>query len=175
MADEQWRKKYSGRYSGGNPQGGLDMFSGKKPGLAKIDTLVGHNTVVEGDIVFSGGLHVDGCIKGNVMADKDSVSVLTLSDNGRIEGEVRVPHVILNGSVKGDVHAMDRIVLASRAKVVGDVYYVLIEMAIGASVNGRLEHVEDNDEKKPKLVTLSQKHGKGQVNSQQDKKSPGNS
>jgi len=151
------------------------MFSGKKPGLAKIDTLVGNNTVIEGDVVFSGGLHVDGCIKGNVIAERNSLSVLTLSDNGRIEGEVRVPHVILNGSVEGDVHAMDRIVLASKAKVTGDVYYVLIEMAIGASVNGSLVHVDEIEDKKPKLITHSKKPVIDQVKSHQDKKAAGNS
>ncbi len=146
------------------------MFSEKKPSLAKIDTLVGHNTVVEGDVIFSGGLHVDGCIKGNVIAEKDSLSVLTLSENGRIEGEVRVPHVILNGSVKGDVHVTDRIVLASKAKVTGDVYYMLIEMAIGASVNGSLTHVDEASDKKPKLIPNSKQPVNNQVNSQQSKK-----
>jgi len=126
------------------------MFGGKKPGIARIETLIGRNTTVEGNVKFTGGLHVDGCIKGNVIGEKGSTSVLTLSENGRIEGEVRVPHIILNGSVKGDVHAMDRIELASKAMVAGDVYYELIEMAIGASVNGSLVHVADK--KKPSVV-----------------------
>ena len=149
------------------------MFGGKKNGMAKIDTLVGQNTVVEGDVVFSGGLHVDGCIKGNVIAEKDSMSVLTLSDNGRIEGEVRVPHVILNGSVEGDVHAMDRVVLASKARVTGNVYYVLIEMAIGASVNGSLIHTDDS--KKPRLITHEAKSGKHEEGQAPEKKAAGNS
>jgi len=140
------------------------MFGGKKPGMAKIDTLVGQNTVVEGDVIFTGGLHVDGCIKGNVIADKSSLSVLTLSEKGRIEGEVRVPHVILNGSVEGDVHAMDRVVLASKANVTGDVYYLLIEMAIGASVNGSLVHTDEA--KKPKLITHSKDPDNKQLNHQ---------
>ena len=148
------------------------MFNGKKPGLAKIDTLVGQNTVVEGDVIFTGGLHVDGCIKGNVIAEKSSLSVLTLSEKGRIEGEVRVPHVILNGSVEGNVHAMDRIVLASRAKVTGNVYYLLIEMALGASINGNMVHIEED--KKPKLVGPSNKPEKNKV-THQGKKAHGSS
>ncbi len=126
------------------------MLGGKKKrSVAKIETLIGNNTMVEGDVSFSGGLHVDGIIKGNVVCDPDSAAVLTLSENGSIEGDVRVPNVILNGEVKGDVYAFDRIELASRAKVVGNVYYKLIEMAIGAEVNGNLFKSEDPAEVVP--------------------------
>ena len=112
----------------------------KKHKSAKIDTIIGQHTVMEGDVRFTGGLHVDGRIKGNVIAEPGSDSVLTLSEQGSIEGEVRVPDVILNGSVKGDVHAYERIELAAHARVAGDVYYHLIEMAMGAEVNGNLVH-----------------------------------
>ena len=70
---------------------------------AKVDTLIGQKTELRGDILFSGGLHIDGTIKGNVIAEPESSSLLTLSENGVVEGEVRVPHVILNGKVIGDV------------------------------------------------------------------------
>ena len=86
------------------------MFNSKKASVARIETLIGRNTVVEGNVTFTGGLHVDGCIKGNVIGEEGTPSVLTLSENGRIEGEVIVPHVVLNGIVIGDVHALERIV-----------------------------------------------------------------
>lgn len=115
--------------------------SSKKPSKsAKIDTLIGQHTELRGDVVFSGGLHVDGKIIGNVMADNDANSVLTLSERGVIEGEVKVPHVVLNGTVLGDVHAQEHIELAAHARVTGNVYYSLIEMAMGAEVNGSLVH-----------------------------------
>jgi cytoskeletal protein CcmA (bactofilin family) len=117
------------------------MFSkGKKPKTAKIDTIIGEHSEIQGDVHFSGGLHIDGAVKGNVVADRDGDSVLTLSEHGRIEGEVRVPNVILNGAVEGDVHAAQRIELAPHAKVTGNVFYNLIEMAMGAEVNGSLVH-----------------------------------
>ncbi len=107
---------------------------------AKIDTLIGQNTELRGDVVFSGGLHVDGTVKGNVIADQDSGSVLSLSERGLIEGEVRVPNVVLNGTVMGDVYAANHIELAAHARVNGNVYYTVIEMARGAEVNGNLVH-----------------------------------
>ena len=120
------------------------MFgSRKKFKTTKIDSLIGKNTELFGDLHFSGGLHVDGSIKGNVVADDDSSSVLTLSDHGRIEGEVRVPNIVLNGVVMGDVHAKEHIELASGARVTGNVYYTLIEMAMGAEVNGNLVRSAD--------------------------------
>lgn len=107
---------------------------------AKIDTLIGQNTEIRGDVVFSGGLHVDGSLKGNVIADQDSGSVLSVSERGLIEGDVRVPNVVLNGCVVGDVYASSHIELAPQARVKGNVYYKIIEMARGAEVNGNLVH-----------------------------------
>ena len=88
---------------------------------------------------FKDGLHIDGTVKGNVIAEGES-SILTMSEHGRIEGEVRVHNLVLNGEVIGDVHASEHIELAPAARVTGNVYYNLIEMAMGAEVNGNLVH-----------------------------------
>jgi len=106
---------------------------------AQIDTLIGGGTVLRGDIHFKEGLHIDGVVKGNVIAEGEN-SMLTMSENGRIEGEVRVHNIVLNGEVKGDVHALEHVELAAQARVTGNVYYALIEMAMGAEVNGNLVH-----------------------------------
>jgi len=117
------------------------MFGNKrKRKTSRIDTLVGQHTIVQGDIKFTGGLHIEGVIKGNVVAVNDGSSMLQLSEHGRIEGEVNVPYIVLNGDVKGDVHSGVHIELLSKAQVTGNVYYNLIEMAIGAEVNGKLVH-----------------------------------
>ncbi|MGD8828560.1 MAG: polymer-forming cytoskeletal protein, partial [Gammaproteobacteria bacterium] len=92
-----------------------------------------------GDLHFTGGLHVDGRVKGNVVAEDDN-SMLSLSENGAVEGEIHVPNILLDGEVNGDVHAGERVELGVHARVNGDVYYNLIEMAVGASVNGKLVH-----------------------------------
>lgn len=120
------------------------MFSrnSKKRKAAKIDSLIGHNTELQGNVLFSGGFHIDGKLKGNVQANEPS-SLLTLSDQGVVEGDVRVPNIILNGTVIGDVYASERVELAPNAKVTGNVYYSLIEMAMGAEVNGNLVHQPD--------------------------------
>lgn len=110
---------------------------------ARIETLVGQHTEVHGNVRFSGGLHVDGTVKGNVVADPGGEAVLTVSEAGCIEGEVRVPTVILDGRVNGDVHAAERVELAAHARITGNVYYNLIEMAVGAAVNGKLVHRND--------------------------------
>jgi cytoskeletal protein CcmA (bactofilin family) len=110
---------------------------------ARIDTLVGRNTQLTGDLKFTGGLHIDGHLQGNVVSD-DAESVLSLSEHGRVDGEVRVPHVVLDGAVTGDVHAAERIELGPHARVNGNVFYALIEMAVGATVNGKLVHRPPN-------------------------------
>lgn len=114
----------------------------------KISTVIGAGTTIKGDVTFSGGLHVDGVIQGNVLAEPDSTSALTLSEMGAIEGDVRVPHLVLNGTVVGDVFASARVELAQQAKVTGTVYYKLLEMAMGAEVNGQLVHSEDLEQRR---------------------------
>jgi cytoskeletal protein CcmA (bactofilin family) len=128
------------------------MWSNKKKPkqTAQIDSLIGQNTEIKGDVVFTGGLHVDGIIKGSVVAEQGNDSVLTLSERGTIEGEVNVPNVVINGTIIGDVHASGHVELASHAKVHGNVYYSLIEMAMGAEVNGNLVHRPED-----KVVKLS--------------------
>ncbi|WP_154654911.1 bactofilin family protein [Solimonas variicoloris] len=105
-----------------------------------VDTLIGRQTEILGDIRFSGGLHIDGKVKGKVLASGDKASALSVSESGAIEGDVRVPNIMLNGSVSGDVYASEKITLAAKARVTGNVYYKIIEMEGGAQVNGQLVH-----------------------------------
>jgi cytoskeletal protein CcmA (bactofilin family) len=111
--------------------------------VTRIDSLIGQHTQILGDITFTVGLHIDGRVEGNIMAPIESGSVLTLSEQGSIKGEVRVPNVILNGEVMGNVYAEEHVELALNARIIGNVYYNLIEMAMGAEVNGSLIHAAD--------------------------------
>ena len=116
------------------------MLGRKQRRHTVVDTLVGANTRISGDLHFSGGCHVDGTVNGSVTADPDSKSALSISEGGNIEGGVTVPYVVLNGIVRGDVFANQRVELGPTARVIGNVYYNLIEMAIGAEINGKLVH-----------------------------------
>lgn len=105
-----------------------------------VDTLVGRQTEILGDVRFAGGLHVDGRIKGKVVSSGDKSASLSVSDVGTIEGDVNVPNIVLNGHVNGDVRATVKVTLAAKARVTGNVYYRVIEMESGATVNGQLVH-----------------------------------
>ena len=116
------------------------MLGRKQRRHTVVETLVGANTRISGDLHFSGGCHVDGTVNGSVTADPDSQSALSISEEGNIDGGVTVPYVVLNGIVRGDVFANQRVELGPTARVIGNVYYNLIEMAIGAEINGKLVH-----------------------------------
>jgi cytoskeletal protein CcmA (bactofilin family) len=116
------------------------MFNRKQRRHTVVDTLVGGNTKINGDLNFEGGCHVDGTINGNVSADTESDSALSVSEDANIKGGVTVPYVVLHGIVRGDVFASKRVELGPTARVIGNVYYNLIEMAIGAEINGKLVH-----------------------------------
>ena len=116
------------------------MFSKKQRRHTVVETLVGPNSKIHGDVHFEGGCHIDGVVRGNVTADPDTESALSISDIGSVEGGVTVPYVVLNGIVKGDVFAGERIELGSTARVTGNVYYNVIQMSEGAEINGKLIH-----------------------------------
>jgi len=116
------------------------MFGKKQQRHTVVDTLVGANSKINGDIHFSGGCHIDGTVKGSVSADPDTDSALSISDIGHVDGGVTVPYVILNGIIKGDLFASKRVELGATARVIGNVYYNRIQMAEGAEINGKLVH-----------------------------------
>ena len=138
------------------------MFGKKKSfSTARIDTLVGQGTEINGDLEFSGGLHVDGKINGNVVAEDGSSAILILSEFGRIEGDVKAPNMVLNGEIVGDVYGSTRVELAPKSRIKGSVYYNLIEMAIGAEVNGGLVHQPQGSQAPKRLEDKSSGTGHG--------------
>lgn len=120
------------------------MFKPKpiRPDVGAIDTLIGPQVTIRGDVVFSGGLYVEGHIQGKVIAEAGGRAVLTLAEQGSIEGEVQVPVVVINGRMTGDVHALERIELAAKARVQGNLHYEVVEMTAGAQLTGRLVHAD---------------------------------
>lgn len=122
------------------------MFGNEKKrngkSVAAITTLIAEGTVIRGDVQFDGGLHLDGAIEGSICASGPD-AVLTLSDKGRISGEIRASNAVINGEVSGDIHAAERLELAVGARVDGNVYYKVLEMAGGAQVNGKMVYRGD--------------------------------
>lgn len=119
------------------------MFGKRAPKpQSRIDSLIGSGTRIEGNISFSGGLRVDGEIKGNVHAGGGQPSTLVLSEQARIEGVIEVSHLVVNGTVVGPVYASEYVELQSKSRVTGDVYYKTLEMHVGAIVEGKLVHQE---------------------------------
>jgi cytoskeletal protein CcmA (bactofilin family) len=114
------------------------MFKRRDNAAASIDTLIGRSARVQGDIEFSGGLHIDGCVNGNVRVVSGGSASLSVSEHGVIDGSVEAPQVVLNGTVNGDIVARERVVLGAKARVRGNVSYGVIEMALGAEITGRL-------------------------------------
>jgi cytoskeletal protein CcmA (bactofilin family) len=106
-------------------------------------TLISHETEIVGDVLFYGNLDVEGVVKGNIVAHADKDAVIRIVGKGRVEGEIRVPNVIINGEVKGNVYATKNLELAPNSRVEGSVFYRLVEMAAGAEVNGSLNHMDE--------------------------------
>jgi cytoskeletal protein CcmA (bactofilin family) len=123
--------------------------------MGKGATLIAQNTEVSGDVRFSDQLYVNGHIEGNVNAQEGTEATLMISEVGSVKGQIRAPFVVINGRVEGDVHADIRVELAANAKISGNVYYKLIEMQLGAMVDGQLVHVEDESGAKTNVHPLA--------------------
>ena len=119
------------------------MFKHKAlPDDISVDTLIGKQTVIHGDLHFRGGLYIEGRVVGRLIAEEGADARLTLAEGGHIEGEVRAPVVVINGRLDGDVHAGERVELAPKARVAGNVHYQVVEMSAGAVLTGRLIHAD---------------------------------
>tara|TARA_R110002072_G_scaffold98034_2_gene215846 strand:- start:199 stop:636 length:438 start_codon:yes stop_codon:yes gene_type:complete len=115
-------------------------------------TLIANNCEVSGDLHFSDQLQINGTVKGNIYAVEGSKAVITVSEKGRVKGEIRVPNVIINGKVYGDVHSDKHIELAAKAEIKGNVYYNLIEMVMGSRVDGNLVHTRKDGKREATSV-----------------------
>lgn len=124
-----------------------------KQKTTQLDTLIGQQTHIRGDVHFSGGLRVDGRVTGSIIASDQDNGLLTLSEKGSVQGDLRVPQQVINGTIEGDVYASEHVELAPQARINGNVYYRLLKMSEGAAVNGQLIHSEDKPEE-----TLSVEH-----------------
>lgn len=118
------------------------MFGRESKTTTRIDILLGKSARIHGDVEFAGGLHLEGRVMGNVRSDGAEPSTLSISESGLIEGSVVVDNVVLNGTVKGDIHATGRVVLGAQSKVQGNVYYGVIETSLGAEIMGKLMPVQ---------------------------------
>lgn len=113
-----------------------------RPPQKRIDSLIGAGTVVQGNVLFAGGLRIDGAVVGKVTTADNAPGTLVISEHAKVDGEVKVSHVVINGSVSGPVIVNDYLELQAKARVDGDVVYRALEMHVGAVVQGKLVHAE---------------------------------
>jgi cytoskeletal protein CcmA (bactofilin family) len=120
------------------------MFGNKSTKPSPIDSLIGAGSTITGDIHFTGGLRIDGCVKGNIKAVGEKPGTLVLSESSKVEGEIDVGHIVINGAVAGPVRATQYLELLPKARVTGDVSYKSIEIHVGAIVMGRMTHLDES-------------------------------
>lgn len=114
------------------------MFGKSTPASASIDSLLALRTRIQGDVVFTGGLHLDGSVTGNVRSEGEGATRLVIGESGVVEGSCEAQVIELHGTVKGDITGRQRVVLGSKARVEGNLHYGAIEMAAGAAIKGKL-------------------------------------
>lgn len=136
------------------------MFGKAKPNKPnnRIDSLIGAGTTVEGNVIFTGGLRIDGEVRGSVIASGEQSGTLVVSEHARVDGEITVSHLVINGAVNGPIHSREFLELQPQARVTGDVEYNTIEMHLGAIVQGRLVHQAEGGTAKAVELKLAASH-----------------
>jgi cytoskeletal protein CcmA (bactofilin family) len=124
------------------------MLGSKKSRLSangsdKVETLIGPQVVIQGDLQFSGGLYIEGKVLGNVLAANNADSLLTLAQGGSVEGSIRAPKAVISGRLLGDLHSNERVELTETAHIEGNIHYRLLEITAGATVSGQLIHEQN--------------------------------
>lgn len=127
------------------------MLGNKKTRLSalesdKVETIIGKDVVIQGDLIFSGGLYIEGKVVGKVLSNHSADSILTLAPGGNVDGEIRVTKAIISGRLLGDVYSTERIELTETAQIQGNIHYKLLEITAGAMVSGQLIHDTKNSE-----------------------------
>lgn len=107
----------------------------------RIDTLISAGTRISGDLVFRGGLRIDGEVTGSVIAAPGQPGVLVIGEGGRVQGEVRAARMVVNGVVGGAVHASELLELQPCARISGRVSYAALEIHLGARIEAELVRV----------------------------------
>jgi cytoskeletal protein CcmA (bactofilin family) len=150
------------------------MLGGKKTrvSVSGTTTLISADTTLVGDVHFSGNLDIEGLVQGNISAKPGADALVRVVGKGRVEGEIRAPVVVINAQVKGNVYSSKHLELAAHARVEGNVFYTLLEMAVGSEVNGNLTHIDPPTQgKKTALARKRQENGGPQAASVQGDKS----
>ena len=129
----------------------------KKKAQPPIRSLIGEGTRFEGDLLFSDGLRIDGEVVGNIRAEGDLPTLLVISEKAKVHGRVKASHVIINGEVVGPVECSEMLELQPKARVVGDVRYLVLEMHAGANIDGDLRHLAS--EGRPALTLAASNDG----------------
>lgn len=121
------------------------MFGKKKQ--PPIKSLIAQGSRIEGNLIFTDGLRVDGEVTGDIRANTAQPSILVVSESATITGQIHADHVIINGTVRGPIYAAELLELQPKAKIEGDVYYKSLEMHQGAVISGKLGLLTDAEEK----------------------------
>lgn len=121
------------------------MFRKKKAisiDIRRLTSLLAHDTLVRGDVVFDGGLRIDGRVDGNVLGKPDGRGLLVLSEKGSVVGSIKVHDAVINGRVEGDIEVNHFLELQANARVTGNITYRTLKLECGASVDGKLQRMD---------------------------------
>ena len=118
-----------------------------------IKSLIAQGSRIDGNLAFTEGLRVDGEIYGDISSSAEQPSILVISEAAVVQGSIHSDHVIINGTVRGPVHATELLELQPKARIEGDVHYRALEMHQGAIIAGKLSPIEGDEKPLLKLAT----------------------
>jgi len=83
----------------------------------KITGFFDKDTIIKGDLSFKGSFRIDGHFKGKI----DSDSLLIIGEKGKVEADVKIGYIIINGEINGTIQAKDKVEINSQGRVIGTI------------------------------------------------------
>ena len=117
----------------------LDKITSTNATGNKSATVIGENCVIEGDVTFEKTIEVHGKIIGTLkIAENCTSASLIIKKTGIVEGDVYGSDVVIEGEVVGNVSGKKEIKIENSAFISGNVYYDILDVQGGATINGNL-------------------------------------
>jgi cytoskeletal protein CcmA (bactofilin family) len=107
-----------------------------------FETIIGASIRVDGNLLLKSSLRIDGVVNGNILQEDGCEATVAIAKGAAVTGDIRAKHVIVSGSLHGNIFSSDRVELLETAFVSGDITYGALGMQVGAKLDGKLRQAE---------------------------------
>jgi len=120
---------------------------------AKITGFFDKETEIKGDLTFKGSFRIDGRFKGKI----DSDSMLTIGESGKVEADIKIGYIVIEGEIKGTVQASEKVEVHSNGRVIGTIISPKLIIEEGAYLEANCQTTDKVHQPRPERPPMEKK------------------